>query len=82
MRKTDGQFPRATSAGRRGSIDTFSGTGVSPVLRSKHGQDARATRRIRCVGPLGTRGVGGLHVPRCETSPELKSSSLTLRHAQ
>jgi len=41
--------------GRRTSMDrlggTGGGTGVSPVLRPKHGQDARATRRNRRVGP-------------------------------
>ena len=33
-------------------IDALGGTGVSPVRRSKHGQDARATRRRRGVSSL------------------------------
>jgi nicotinate-nucleotide pyrophosphorylase (carboxylating) len=42
----------AEDLGDRGtSIDTLGGTGVSPVLGSKHGQDARATPEDRDVGP-------------------------------
>jgi len=47
--------------GRRISIDTVGGTGVSPVLRAKHGQDARATPPLRgdsiAIVDLGAQGV-------------------------
>jgi hypothetical protein len=43
---------RTVLVGRCTSIDTLGGTGVSPVLRFKHGQDARATRQNSYVGPL------------------------------
>ena len=36
-----------------GRVVRLGGTGVSPVLHSKHGQDARATRQNGCIRPLG-----------------------------